>query len=371
MQKIVGVLVGHLALCLSLYIHAQTPCNHASIPLDVVPATYVCMHAVDPIVVDGQDKERTWQLVPVCAEFQDIMGPTVEGPRFHTEVKMTWDEDHLYIYAFLEEPHVWGSLENRDDIIWRDNDIEFFFDPDGDGQHYMEFEYNALGTLLDLYLAKPYREGGPMLIEWDAKGVEAEVVVYGSVNNGSDEDIGWCIEMAIPFGLLKTHKSQPNPGDGTWWRMNMSRVQWDTQWTAGGYVKQTNAEGQPLPEHNWVWSPQGIVNMHYPEQWGYMLFSKWSESPDDQQCELPMGWHEAKYAYALYYIQKIYFAEHGVWCADVKELPQCGIPQSVLDGMRISVTASHFDAWVPIGEGGDGWLIDTQGRIIRKAAINE
>ena len=102
-----------------------------------------------------------------------------------------------------------------------------------------------------------------------------------------------------------------------------------------------------------------------------MLFSKWSESPDDQQCELPMGWHEAKYAYALYYIQKIYFAEHGVWCADVKELPQCGIPQSVLDGMRISVTASHFDAWVPIGEGGDGWLIDTQGRIIRKAAINE
>jgi hypothetical protein len=29
----------------------------------------------------------------------------------------------------------------------------------------------------------------------------------------------------------------------------------------------------PLPEHNWVWSPQGAVNMHMPERWGYVQFS--------------------------------------------------------------------------------------------------
>jgi hypothetical protein len=27
-------------------------------------------------------------------------------------------------------------------------------------------------------------------------------------------------------------------------------------------------------EDNWVWSPQGVVNMHVPERWGYLVFKK-------------------------------------------------------------------------------------------------
>ena len=27
------------------------------------------------------------------------------------------------------------------------------------------------------------------------------------------------------------------------------------------------------PEHNWVWSPQGLIAMHYPEMWGEVLFA--------------------------------------------------------------------------------------------------
>ena len=29
-----------------------------------------------------------------------------------------------------------------------------------------------------------------------------------------------------------------------------------------------------LPEYNWVWSQQGTVNMHLPENWGYLIFSE-------------------------------------------------------------------------------------------------
>lgn len=29
---------------------------------------------------------------------------------------------------------------------------------------------------------------------------------------------------------------------------------------------------QEHPEDNWVWSPQGGVNMHRPELWGEVLF---------------------------------------------------------------------------------------------------
>jgi hypothetical protein len=26
-------------------------------------------------------------------------------------------------------------------------------------------------------------------------------------------------------------------------------------------------------EDNWVWSPQGLINMHVPDRWGYVRFS--------------------------------------------------------------------------------------------------
>ena len=29
-----------------------------------------------------------------------------------------------------------------------------------------------------------------------------------------------------------------------------------------------------LPEDNWVWSPQGAINMHLPERWGRLRFHK-------------------------------------------------------------------------------------------------
>ena len=27
------------------------------------------------------------------------------------------------------------------------------------------------------------------------------------------------------------------------------------------------------PEDNWVWSPQGVIDMHRPERWGFVQFS--------------------------------------------------------------------------------------------------
>ena len=50
------------------------------------------------------------------------------------------------------------------------------------------------------------------------------------------------------------------------WRINFSRVNWDTEIINGEYVKLNK------PEYNWVWSPQGIKDMHRPKKWGYLHF---------------------------------------------------------------------------------------------------
>jgi hypothetical protein len=52
-------------------------------------------------------------------------------------------------------------------------------------------------------------------------------------------------------------------------------VEWDLEAQDGRYRKAIDpATGRRRPEHNWVWSPQGMIDMHQPEQWGYVEFTR-------------------------------------------------------------------------------------------------
>lgn len=64
---------------------------------------------------------------------------------------MLWDETYFYIYAEMEEPHVWGTLKERDTVIFYNNDFEVFIDATGDTHNYYELEVNALNTAWDLF----------------------------------------------------------------------------------------------------------------------------------------------------------------------------------------------------------------------------
>ena len=90
-----------------------------------------------------------------------------------------------------------------------------------------------------------------------------------------DEDQGWSIEVAIPWEVLReaTRMKTP-PQEGDFWRVNFSRVQWETEVINGKYVKK-KAPGTEvqLPENNWVWSPMRVIAMHEPEFWGIVQFT--------------------------------------------------------------------------------------------------
>ena len=40
----------------------------------------------------------------------------------------------------------------------------------------------------------------------------------------------------------------------------------------GARHESLNPEEQEHPEDNWVWSPQGVINMHLPDRWGEVVF---------------------------------------------------------------------------------------------------
>ena len=115
---------------------------------------------------------------------------------------MLWDDQYLYVAAELEEPHVWATLTEHDSVIFHDNDFEVFLNPSGDGLNYFEFEINALNTSWDLFLPKPYREGGKADNSWDIPGLRTAVHVNGTLNDPRDTDRGWTVGNGLSVGSV-------------------------------------------------------------------------------------------------------------------------------------------------------------------------
>ncbi|GIV60857.1 MAG: hypothetical protein KatS3mg043_1946 [Rhodothermaceae bacterium] len=332
-----------------------------------VPRHYVAYRTAAPLTLDGHLDEPAWQAAPWTDAFTDIEGDRRPPPRFRTRAKMLWDDAYFYVAATLEEPHLWATLTERDAVIFHDNDFEVFIDPDGDTHLYYEVELNALGTVWDLLLVRPYRDGGPPLDAWDVRGLGLGLHLDGTLNDPSDTDRGWTVELALPWEALR----EAAPGDrppqpGETWRVNFSRVQWHTDVVDGRYVKRTDpATGRPLPEDNWVWSPQGVIDMHRPERWGFVLFSDriagtgttpFVPDPNERVKDALRHLHEA---------QRAHFRTHGRYADDLAAL---GADTLRVDGLAFTptlyvtptlyeITAPGFDgATVHIRHDGRVWV---------------
>lgn len=234
---------------------------------------YDCVQIFSPPKIDGSLNDPAWRSAPWTALFQDIEGPSKPRPRFRTRAKLLWDQNFLYIAAELEEPHLWATYDRHDMVIFHEHDFEVFLDPDSDTLHYFEFEINALNTSWDLYLPKSYKNGGQADDSWDIPGLRTAVHLRGTLNNPQDRDRGWTLEIAFPWSAFNRGPRPalpPKPGDT--WRLNFSRVEWQLDVVDGTYRKRLGPNGKPLPEDNWVWSPQGLIDMHVPEKWGYLHF---------------------------------------------------------------------------------------------------
>jgi hypothetical protein len=230
--------------------------------------SYVAPFTAAPVAVDGNLDDPIWTAAPWSDDFVDIEGAVRPAPRYRTRMKIAWDDQYLYLAAEVSDPHVWANLHQRDTVIFIDNDFEVFIDPNGDTDEYYEFEMNANNTVWDLFLDKPYRFEGKAHDDWNIDGLKTAVRVRGTINNPADTDTGWTVEIAMPWKALARYAHVPAPPvNHNVWRINFSRVEWTTTVQNGRYVKVAGK-----PEDNWVWSPQGVINMHVPETWGFLRF---------------------------------------------------------------------------------------------------
>jgi hypothetical protein len=305
---------------------------------NIPPRGYVCYRGTP--VIDGRLDQPVWDAVPWTDDFVDIEGNVKPKPRLRTRAKMLWDDEYFYVGAELTEPHIWGSFTKHDSYIFtEDPDFEVFIDPDGDSHEYAEFEINALNTGWDLLLTRPYKDGGSAIDSWEMPGLKSKVHIEGTINDPSDTDRFWSVVIAFPWKVLKqiAHRDAP-PKDGDQWRVNFSRVEWQFEIVEGKYRRIPKTA-----ENNWVWSPQGAINMHQPETWGYVQFSTQAPGTATFRPD-PSG--PARYAlHRIYYAQRDYREKHNRWAGSLAEL---GLPrpihESFVGAPRIMTTDDLFQS---------------------------
>ena len=343
-------------------------CMSQTLPIPQIkfnPKKYICYKTNERITLDGKLNEPSWSKSKWTDDFVDIEGPVKPAPRFRTRAKMLWDDNYLYIAAQIDEPDIWATLRQRDTVIFYDNDFEIFIDPDGDTHRYSEFEMNALNTVWDLLLIEPYRDTkGAAVNGFDIHGLKTAVSINGTLNKPGDKDKNWTVELAFPFKAMgEIAEINVPPKDGDQWRLNFSRVEWKTEVVDGKYKKQINpSTGKPYPEDNWVWSPQGVVNMHYPEMWGYIQFSKNEVGTKTvsfiARKEEAVKW----YLRQIYYKERNYYAEHGKFTTDLKKL---GMKEPNLKDyaniVSVACTPSLFEAIIQSKDGTENVHIRNDG----------
>lgn len=255
-------------------------------------AEYTAYRTAGPIIIDGNLDEPSWEQAPRSPRFSDL----IKGrPGIHdTRAAVLWDEDNLYVGYWIEEPFVEATLTDRDAPIYQNNDVELFV---GGQDAYYEFEINAFGTIYEVFFIweEAYEKAGYAQIpafdrdaedvrdfagvgfqphprgnrlgfwNWDFPGLEKVVQVDGTINDNTDRDRGWYVELRLPWRGMKwlampDGRSLP-PDDGDVWRMDFSRF---------NQYKEAPPADDP---GGWAWSPHGAWDSHIPEVWTRIEFS--------------------------------------------------------------------------------------------------
>ena len=205
--------------------------------------------------IDGVLDEQPWQKAARLTPF--VRNDTMMPARVGTEVRLWYDQAALYLGWICDDYDIQATFTQRDSRFWEEEVVEFFVTP-GALDRYFELQWNPLGGTFDAIITNELGPDGrskQFKGDWSytAASMTHAVRVDGSVQNSTDRDRRWTVEVRIPFADLKV--PTPKPGDvwrGSFYRFNRDR------------------DGDPEPLS---WSPTILPGFHQPTRFGYLRFS--------------------------------------------------------------------------------------------------
>lgn len=217
-----------LGLAAGAHAAVSTPAAEAPPPAPFTEAAlplYLVRQAQAPMTIDGRLDEFDWAAAPQIDAFHRILNlyTRVLNP---TRARMLWDADNLYVAFACRDRDIWALFTEEDDPMWSEEVVEAFIDPDGDGRDYLEVEINPLNAIVDLHIGQVRPQGLDSDKDWDIAGLRTAVEIHGTVNDSSDVDEGWTMEMAIPWSAFTpTIVGGERPQVGARWRLNLYRIE--------------------------------------------------------------------------------------------------------------------------------------------------
>ncbi len=211
---------------------------------------YEIAYTESPIRIDGRLDDDAWKSVSPVKDFEFPWWTA--GEKEKTKAKLLWDDQYLYVSFVCEDAHIWAEHTERDSPVYKDDCVEVFTSPDPDNlKNYFNIEMNAKGASLDFQ----HPDGPGSKVPWDPK-VGITTTIDGTLNDDSDTDNLWTLEVAIPFASFSHVAKNTQPGDE--WRLNLHRL--------GG---QTNFQ-----HSQWNPSKSEKALFHAPEFFGRVTFVK-------------------------------------------------------------------------------------------------
>jgi uncharacterized repeat protein (TIGR03806 family) len=216
---------------------------------DKSPGEFECRWADGPIVVDGKADEPAWAKAQVIDRFTlPWLGEAGRPAKTATKARLLWDRENVYFFAEMDDADIYADVTEHDGVTW-DNDVfELFFKPADDKPGYYEFQVNAAGTIMDMFL--PRRgSGGYQRFKKDGEfHIEAKVSLAGTLNRWQDQDTGWSVEGRIPWSdFLRTGG---RPAEDEKWKFALCRYDYSVEFEGPELSTCAPLRTRPASFHN-------------------------------------------------------------------------------------------------------------------------
>ena len=161
---------------------------------------------VGELSIDGQLNEAAWLLAPVAADFTQLAPNPGNKSRQHTEVKVLYDDEFMYVGAIMHDSapdSILSQLSARDQLENTDF-FGFWISSFRDGINAFEFFVTPAGIQLDAQVSTFGED-----FNWNA--------VWQC--NTSITENGWIAEFKIPYSALRFPDQEEQI-----WDVNFTRV---------------------------------------------------------------------------------------------------------------------------------------------------
>lgn len=236
----------------------------------LAPPILLCPRVPDgSIRVDGNLNDEAWRQAALATRFKATRD--LKPSQLATKAYMAWDSKFLYVGFDADDTDVIATINKPDGDFWKEDTVEVFIDPDGDGMSYLEFEVSPRKLLYDGSVAdyRPEVDWVGDLEHLDIEGSAARyrvrdsqvaVQVRGTLNNSRDRDRGWTTEFAIAWSDIErgTNTRALPPASGDSMRVGLY------------HINNRQAGDEKFAAYD-AWSPT-TTWFHEPHLFGHVIF---------------------------------------------------------------------------------------------------